>query len=94
MRKETVSEKVEGGKLVRIEIDFNHKINSVRITGDFFLHPEESINEIEDALKGLDINESEKNIKKILENIIQKENIELVGINAEVIARLVKGTVK
>ena len=46
-------EKVEGGKLLVIKVDFGDKIEKVDITGDFFAHPEESIKEIEKRLAGI-----------------------------------------
>ncbi len=44
--------KVPGGKLLRafVESNSNNQIISVKITGDFFLHPEELLPEIETAL--------------------------------------------
>ena len=45
--------KVPGGKLVKVKLDVSSgKINQVRILGDFFLHPEETILTIEDSLIG------------------------------------------
>jgi len=45
--------KVEGGKLVKVQLETEgDKIKEVRIMGDFFLHPEEMIDELEKALKG------------------------------------------
>lgn len=48
--------KVKGGKLLRcaIELD-NNIIVHARITGDFFMHPEESISELENILKGTEL---------------------------------------
>lgn len=46
----------------------NKIINSVRITGDFFLYPEESLDDLEAQLKGtrLDKDELKKKIDKCL----------------------------
>lgn len=46
----------------------NKIINSVRITGDFFLYPEESLDDVEAQLKGtrLDKDELTKKIDKCL----------------------------
>ena len=43
-------EKVSGGKLLVVKVNFEEKIENVEITGDFFAHPEESITEIEKKL--------------------------------------------
>jgi hypothetical protein len=42
--------KVPGGKLIRIWVDFDGKINSIRITGDFFVYPETWIEQLEKEL--------------------------------------------
>ncbi len=45
--------KVQGGKLIRVECDVHERSNTILrliITGDFFLHPEEAIEELESSL--------------------------------------------
>jgi len=80
--------KIPDGKLLKIFLQFeNNKINSIKITGDFFLHPEEGIEKIEQELIGVEI-ENGKIIEKIDETV--KENkIELFGINSEGICRAI-----
>jgi lipoate---protein ligase len=41
----------------------NKTINSVRITGDFFLYPEESLEDLEAQLKGTRLDKDELKIK-------------------------------
>jgi len=49
----SVDYKVPKGKLLRISADVKKKrIKDIRIYGDFFIYPEESISVIEDTLKG------------------------------------------
>lgn len=44
--------KVPNGKLLKIFLDdANGKINDIKITGDFFVHPEENIEQLERSLK-------------------------------------------
>ena len=51
--------KAQGGKLIRCFLTIqDDKINSIKITGDFFLHPEEKIFELEEILTGCQITES------------------------------------
>ncbi|MEM2942614.1 MAG: lipoate protein ligase C-terminal domain-containing protein [Candidatus Bathyarchaeia archaeon] len=46
--------KIPGGKLIRVECTVEKKILlGVVVTGDFFLHPEEAIQELERDLTGL-----------------------------------------
>ena len=46
--------KVRGGKLlrVRLQVDEDTCIAEIRITGDFFMHPEEALEMLEQALLG------------------------------------------
>jgi len=76
--------KIPNGKLLKINLnlnDTNEKIDDIKITGDFFAYPEESIELIENKLKNCRI---EKNL--LMEKIIQtikKNNIEFIGLDAE-----------
>ena len=47
--------KVPEGKLIKITLDYGDKINSVTINGDFFLHPEDGIEKIEQSLSGVSL---------------------------------------
>ena len=49
--------KVPNGKLLKIFLEFNEKnnsIESIKITGDFFAYPEETIEIMENKLKNND----------------------------------------
>ena len=63
--------KVTGGKMIRVSLgESNGKIREIKITGDFFLHPEELINELEDMLVGtpLNVKDLTSSIKMLMEN--------------------------
>lgn len=63
--------KVMGGKMIRVSLgESNGKIREIKITGDFFLHPEELINELEDMLVGkpLNVQDLTSSIKMLMEN--------------------------
>jgi lipoate---protein ligase len=63
-------------KLIKILLEYNDQedgkkiINSIKITGDFFLYPEESLDDLEAQLKGtlLDRYKLKEKIDKCLEN--------------------------
>jgi lipoate---protein ligase len=63
-------------KLIKILLEYNDQedskkiINSIKITGDFFLYPEESLEDLEAQLKGtlLDRYKLKEKIDKCLEN--------------------------
>ena len=70
--------KVPGGKLLKVTCETENKmIQSVKISGDFFLHPEESIVILEKNLAGASIDKG--SISKIVGEFIQKGNI-FIGI--------------
>ena len=74
-----IKKKVEGGKLLRIEADISeNKIKDISITGDFFLHPEEKIFEIEDALKDQPLDRQV--LAGVLDGIID-DAVTLIGVS-------------
>ena len=58
----------KAGKLIRIFVEYGDYIKDVRITGDFFVHPEESLEGLESSLIGLpvDKNALEDKIKEFM----------------------------
>lgn len=84
------SEKVAGGKLVRLELEHDgSRILRAKITGDFFLHPEDALGEMEKSLAGMQINASEPEFSSTLAKVVQSESAELVGFSPEILAKLV-----
>jgi lipoate-protein ligase A len=81
----TAEEKVPGGKLVRITLMPDGRI---RISGDFFMHPEESIVQIENVLGRLDGTESPDDAEHILQRAVTESGIELIGVDVPAIVRL------
>lgn len=84
--------KVTGGKFVCIQITRDEKrpaqVGSVVISGDFFLHPEESIGPLERSLAGVALDSPEAAIVSVLEASLKKSNAMLIGVSALDIARL------
>ncbi len=69
---------LKDGKLVVVDATFDGDIiKNIRITGDFFLHPEERIEYIEDRLKGIPI----KDVKSVIRDAMK--NTEYAGISPE-----------
>jgi len=72
--------KVEGGKLIRINLTIeNGKIEHIKITGDFFLHPEDVIEDIERALRGRPLDEDELN--RLIENLLENKQAIPIGVS-------------
>ncbi len=72
--------KVPGGKLLRVRFVLEEeKIASIRFTGDFFLHPEESIEELEEKLRGVEF--GEESVLPVMEEFFN--TYECVGAEAK-----------
>ncbi len=61
------------GKIVKINLSYKQEsqvIHSIKITGDFFIHPEEVIEELEQELCGIKLEREElkKKIQQVLKN--------------------------
>ncbi len=75
----------KAGKLIKVRAIFQgEKIKEIKITGDFFLHPEEKIEEIENGLKDVNVN----NIRGIIEE--KMKNAEYAGISPEELEYVIK----
>ncbi|TAL48203.1 hypothetical protein EPN87_01155 [archaeon] len=90
MPERVVTEKVPGGKLLRIKVDYSGTINSVKITGDFFLHPEEAINDIEKSLVGAKADD----VLGIVTRVVQEKGIELIGVTPDSIASVIRSAMQ
>ena len=80
------SEKKLKKGLIRIRLVINdyNKIESITITGDFFLIPEDALWKLEDELKGIEFNSEE--IKKRVVEFFERTGADLVGSEPEEIA--------
>lgn len=90
----TAELKVPGGKLVRARVDYGISINEVKLTGDFFLHPEESLAEIEESLCGIDRDLSHEKIAERVKEIVNSHGITLIGLTEDAIAKVVREAIK
>lgn len=85
-----VTEKVPGGKLVRIKVESDANITTLQITGDFFLYPESTIEELEKTIIGTPTSISREELKSRLDKTIKNHNIALVGVTSDDLARMTK----
>ncbi len=92
--KNFVSEKIGGGKLLQVEVETHDGIaQSVRITGDFFLHPEDAVCDLENALVGACWGDTDDFLTTKLEEIVLSKNAQLVGFACTDLVRLFKKAV-
>ncbi len=74
--------KVPDGKMIKINLSIdNEQISDIRITGDFFLHPEDTLQKIE--LKLIGINLSSKKITDAITQVLETTNSTLIGAKAQ-----------
>ncbi len=74
--------KVKGGKLIKVQLlKKGDKIEKIKITGDFFLHPEELIEELEEAITGHLLNESD--LATLVKTLVEKKDATLLGASPE-----------
>lgn len=77
--------KKSGEKLVNVSAEIESGIvKKIIISGDFFIHPEDSIDTIQNFLTGININGLSKEILKTdLDKFILENGIEMIGISSE-----------
>ena len=80
-------------KLIRISLEYDEDskiINSITITGDFFLYPEETLDELEDNLIGTKLGKDE--IKQKIEKCLNRS--EAFGFDSESLTDAILGCLK
>ncbi len=90
------SRKVKEGKIVKVEVEMESDdlIKKLRITGDFFLHPEEVLDDIEKSMTGLKKDVSFDTIILKIQNIVKNHNTQMIGISPESIAEVLREALK
>jgi len=80
--------KVKDGKLIKVWVVEHHgRIEKIKITGDFFLHPETLIDEMEAALVNKPLNEGV--IAGTIERLMKERDATLIGASPEDIAKCI-----
>jgi lipoate-protein ligase A len=82
------SYKIPGGKLVKVKLGTSSgKIVEIKVLGDFFLHPEETLQKIEDSLIGSAADEA--SIEKTISQTLTESDATLIGATAADIAKTI-----
>ena len=83
VRQGSASLKIAGGKMVRVDVRYTNVILDLKLTGDFFLHPEETISALEACLAGASLPlEAERLIEK-LQTVLEDNRAELIGATSQ-----------
>jgi len=88
------SQKVKEGKVVKVEAEYDEVIEKLKITGDFFLHPEEFLEKIEKGMLGLGKNVSAEAIASKIQRLAEANNAQMIGISPESLALVIKEALK
>jgi lipoate-protein ligase A len=87
-------QKVREGKIVKVEIEYDGCIKNLKITGDFFLHPEDVLDEIEKSMSGLEKEASVEAIASKIHTIMVAHDARMIGVSPESLAEVVKEALK
>jgi lipoate---protein ligase len=86
----TIVRKIPGGKMVRVDVRFSDSLEHVRITGDFFLFPEDVIDQLEAALVGTRLPLDFPALVSKIETILQANQAELYGVSPQDIVSMLE----
>ena len=80
--------KVKDGKMIRVSLrESGGKIGKIKITGDFFLHPEEIVEELETVLIGKPL--KAQVLVGSITNLMQSRDAKLLGASPEDFAKCI-----
>ena len=82
--------KVRGGKLIKCRMKVkNGRIEEIKFSGDFFMYPEEKLEELEEMLINIEL--KKEKIRPIIHHF--SENVEMVGADADDIVKVIMKTI-
>ena len=85
--------KVTNGKLIRIELQAEqNKITSIKVSGDFFMHPEQAIQVLEKQLHNSELDEAK--LQEKISSIVEENSVQLFGFKPEDLAKAIMMAVK
>ncbi len=88
------SQKVKEGKIVKVEVGYDESITKLNITGDFFLHPEDILDEIEKSMIGLKKDVSFDTLVFKIHEIVKNYDALMIGISPESLALVIREALK
>lgn len=79
------SRKVEGGKMVKVSVEDD----DVYVTGDFFMHPEEEVESVEDVVAD-NLADGVDELEDAVRSYLDGNDVELLGVSPRDIAELAR----
>ncbi len=86
--------KVKEGKLVKVELEYDNAIMKIKITGDFFLHPEDILEKIEKSMLGAEKDAGMEAIASKIQKTMDAQGAQMIGISPESLALVIKEALK
>jgi len=84
---------LHSGKTVRVRVEHRDFIEKIEIEGDFAVHPERAMREVEKNLVGVEIHSAEEGIENLIADTLSEHHARLDGVSALEIAKVVKKAV-
>ncbi len=88
------SQKVKEGKLVKVEVECDRFIKKIKITGDFFLHPEDVLETIEKNILGLGKDAGAEEIASRIHEVAKANDVQMIGVSPESLALVIREALK
>ena len=88
------SQKVKEGKIVKVEVEFDDFIEKLKITGDFFLHPEDVLDDIEKNMVGLKKDIEFDILVFKIHTVAEARDAQMIGISPESVASVIMEALK
>ncbi len=86
--------KVKEGKLVKVELEYDNVVRKIKITGDFFLHPEDALEKIEEGMLDTRKDESMEAIASKVQRAMNAQCAQMIGLSPESLALVIKEALK
>jgi lipoate-protein ligase A len=86
----SASKKVKEGKLVKVEVEHDEVIKKIKITGDFFLLPEDALQTIEKSMLGMEKETGIETIISKIRSVAEIYNVQMIGISPESLAQVIR----
>ena len=86
--------KVPSGKLIKVDLDFdpdNKLITTVKITGDFFMHPEETLEGLEEMLRNTKLDRT--TLYHLIDGYLRKHTVEVYGFTPDFLVDTILGCI-
>jgi len=83
MKTGSITKKIIGGKLVRVDVEIeDHKVRA-KLTGDFFLHPEDTLEMIVEVLDRAALPPDHDFLVKEINRVMSENQAQLIGASAD-----------